>query len=253
MLSCSKELGGFDSLSPFHMTKAEAELGQYKIWASKMEAQRRIAYWLTGQTPVMDNELLARQVLGKTELSVKEKRLGVLASILLWYGMGAKRFEEFSGDRGNLKFKAGLAERTVGCYRMTHQKIVKSWTDLDLSMRRVVTSAGSVVQVFNERVTMRTVQEGPYWTLYIKMPGENTLRFQHSRMADKGVVVLSDQWGKTILWGGLVLEMIVDSIYTELCLNDVIDPNAAAKLTTEEPQVCKGKAVLPFWAGGLYL
>ena len=143
------------------------------------------------------------------------------------FGMGAKKFREQLFKQAGLRVDAALAETAVNAYRMRFSKIPDYWTAANACAIAAVEHPGEI-QWLGKQVRMR--RKGGY--LSIILPARRSLWYAMPKVVDRetpwhtmqpavefsGVNGYTHQWERMALYGGLIVENIVQGIARDLLM-----------------------------------
>jgi hypothetical protein len=143
------------------------------------------------------------------------------------YGMGAKKAVTAAKDVYGLTITAEEAEAIVGAYRASHDRVVDFWYETERACKEA-TEAPGVVRRFGHRGRVRAVAQGAY--LYVVLPSGRPLCYaaprvvlaatpwgeEREQLEVSGVDPMTKQWGRLRLYGGLLVENIVQAVSRDL-------------------------------------
>lgn len=157
------------------------------------------------------------------------------------FGMGAAAAVEQGKDVYQIELTLEKAEEIVNDYRASHDKVVQFWADANNAVIAAVDNPGLPVR-FGDMGRLTAIMAGSY--LYIGLPSGRplvyaspTVKVQEIRVAEikvDGVVLkpaftffkrgvdflgvnsVTKQWGKQRLYGGLIVENIVQAVSRDL-------------------------------------
>lgn len=143
-------------------------------------------------------------------LITKAERFVAKTCILgMGYGVGAKKFHTVM--RGNsIDMTEHEAKRTVNTYRNTFSAIPRLWQDLDLALQYMVQQRRHI------HPNMPGILFGPG---FILLPNGMRLEYPNMRLDSDGSVLYDSHRGTRKLWGGALLENIVQAV-TRIVLTD---------------------------------
>ncbi len=142
------------------------------------------------------------------------------------FGMGHKKAVEsaYTAQYGFLELTLERSKEIVDSYRHTHQKVVEYWNDCNDAAMSAVQNPGAVFKVGK----VKFIKAGAY--LYIILPSGRPLAYAAPRIAPRktpwgemrdsvifwGVHPITGQWAEMGLYGGLIVENIVQGVARDL-------------------------------------
>lgn len=193
------------------------------------------------------------------------------------FGMGAKKFVEQLFKQTGLKIEFELAQAAVTAYRERWPKIPEYWNAANQATLTAVEKPGEIVLLGKH---VRVLKRGGY--LWITLPAGRSLAYALPKVVDRktpwgemrpavefsGVNGYTHQWERLALYGGLIVENIVQGIARDLLMaamrrteaagflpvlsvhdEDVVEVDEKDLALTEERFNDLMKAV-PAWAAG---
>lgn len=154
------------------------------------------------------------------------------------YGMGAKKAVTAAKDVYGLEITPEQADEIVTGYRDSHAAVVTAWYATERACLAAVRSPGEVIP-FGEHGRVKAVVAGAY--LYLILPSKRTLCYAAPREVEAptpwgevkptleiaGVDPYSKQWGRIRLYGGLLVENIVQAISRDIMADRMLALEAA--------------------------
>ena len=241
--------------------------------------EARILNWLAGQDDMVAAFRAGRDVykdmasviyLKPTEeIAKNERQLGKAAILGAGYGMGFSKFQATCESWG-IPISEALAERTIQMYRQKHDKVVKFWYACDKAAKNAVLNPGAVYEVRGIRFKTQEVAGIQY--LLIQLPSKRPLAYPHPKVDGNGDLSYYGQlpgkalWGRIKLYGGKIVENIVQAIGADLMALGalhaeeagfepflVVHDQALAPKKGDLKAFEKALTLLPVWAEGLPL
>lgn len=142
------------------------------------------------------------------------------------FGMGAKTFKKQAKAQGGVDVPELIAKRAVDAYRQTYPAVPKFWDDTNAAAIEAVQNPGTVVEVGRIKFTKR----GGY--LWIVLPAGRALAYAAPKIIQRpvpwdandirpavefsGVDSYTHQWKRHALYGGLIVENIVQAVARDL-------------------------------------
>lgn len=255
--------------------------------------EARILPWVAGQEDALQRfrngedsyKVMAGVIYNKRPDAVTsdERQLGKAAILGAGYGMGASKFQA-TCEQWGIPITPELAKRAIDAFRAAHPKVKQFWYDCDKAARRAVAqmgrsfSAGDYVSFQCRTVAGKTF-------LFLRLPSGREIAYPEPRMeVDTAPNQYSDEprenltyygaipgtviWGRVKLYGGKIVENIVQAIAADIMsygantamragydiFTLIHDQSLAThKLGQTAPKFGDLLATLPPWAGGLPL
>jgi DNA polymerase len=143
------------------------------------------------------------------------------------YGMGAKKAVSAGKTVYGLDLTEEQAQVVVKGYRDTHQQVVGFWRGADDAAIEAVAKPGTVV-TFGALQNLRFTKQGGY--LYLILPSKRPLCYAAPKIVERktpwgemkpavefsSVDSLTKKWGRSCLYGGLIVENIVQAVSRDL-------------------------------------
>jgi DNA polymerase len=192
------------------------------------------------------------------------------------FGMGAKKAVDAGKEIYQLEMTPEFAKEVVTSYRETHQHVVDYWYRCNAAAIEAVQKPGAAITVNGN---VKFVKAGAY--LYIILPSGRPLAYPAPRVVEaetpwgemrdavefSGVHPITRQWTRMRLYGGLIVENIVQAVARDLLAEGKLRLEAAGytpilsvhdEAISEVPvgfgTVAEFEAILsalPDWATGL--
>lgn len=143
------------------------------------------------------------------------------------YGMGHKKAVSAAKDVYGLELDEERAKTIVGVYRETHPAVVNFWHQANDAAIEAVATPGSVV-TFGALRNLKFTARGAY--LYLILPSKRPLVYASPKIVDRktpwgemrpavefsSVDPITKKWGRSSLYGGLIVENIVQAVSRDL-------------------------------------
>jgi len=187
--------------------------------SSQIEA--RVLAWLAGQDSVVkqfaDGEdvysVFASKVYDRpiTKKDPTERFVGKTCILGLGYGTGANKLQHTlsTSQPVSVKIDSEEADRIVTVYRQTNDKIPELWNEADRMLNQMMNSKFTKTLYFGEHECVCFDREG------IILPNTLQIRYTNLRreeMDGKTKTVYDSRRGTISLWGGAVVENIVQAL-----------------------------------------
>jgi DNA polymerase len=153
--------------------------------------------------------------------------------------MGATKFVDSSWDQYQLRVDPLLAEDAVRTYRAANPKIVSYWYECNKAAIDAVSTPGEVFYTRGKRV--KFIKRGGY--LWIKLPSGRALAYASPKIVDRplpwdktqtrpavefsGMNSYSRKWERMALYGGLIVENIVQATARDFLMDAALRVGAA--------------------------
>lgn len=199
--------------------------------------EAKVLNWLANQADVVDR--FRRKIdqykhnattLFKVEYSAVTKDMrqtGKFQELGCGYGMGAKKAVAAGKATYGLTLTEDEAKAVVDAYRMTHPRVVDFWYWTERACIAAVKTPGVPV-VFGGHGNLKVFVAGKY--MYIALPSKRVLVYPSPRIVEgltpwgemkeqvevSAVDSFSRQWGRTRLYGGLLVENIVQAVSRDI-------------------------------------
>ena len=191
--------------------------------------------WVAGQTDLVQMFAhgqpvymeMAAQIYNRPVSAIEKGTLEYVigkATILgCGYGMGAEKFCRMLAEQG-ITAEEKFCQRVVELYRIRFSRIPETWKELDKAAKKAVARPGSTHRVGPVQITQR----GAY--LWLILPSGRPLAYFQPRVVERpkpwgttGLVIevmhvnqITRKWEPTILYGGLLMENIVQAVSRDL-------------------------------------
>lgn len=143
------------------------------------------------------------------------------------YGMGHKKAVTAAKDVYQLELSEERAKEIVGAYRETHPMVVGFWHQANDAAIEAVANPGTVV-TFGALRNLHFTKRGAY--LYLILPSKRPLVYAAPKIVDRktpwgemkpavefsSVDPLTKKWSRSSLYGGLIVENIVQAVSRDL-------------------------------------
>lgn len=208
--------------------------------SSQIEA--RVLVWLAGQHDVLQQFAngedvyvnFSRRVYNKEDISKSERAVGKTCILGLGYGTGAKKL------RNVLKINAGQelsdqeCQRLVNLYRDVNHEVVKLWRECDKALADISSwpSDKSPYYLDNRKAILVTPQG-------LRLPNGLYIYYPELKLEDSQYVYKSRR-GKVSIWGGAVVENVVQALARIVIGEQMIEINKSYRpaLTVHDAVVC---------------
>lgn len=213
------------------------------------------------------------------EAREKYRQPGKAAELGCGYQMGWKKFISAAWDVYQVRVDEEESKRAVAMYRETHPMVVQFWDDANEAAMNAVANPGEVY-TFGGLQNLKFVVRGKY--LWLRLPSGRLLSYPAPRLemtqrpwGEMGLSVTysaidgkTHQWVRHILYGGLIVENIVQAVSRDLLSESIVrleqtgrypvvlhahdeivsetSPNETSVKEMEEIM-----SILPEWAAGL--
>jgi DNA polymerase len=157
------------------------------------------------------------------------------------YGMGAKKAVSAAKDVYGLTITPDQAKEIVDSYRTSHGRVVDFWYESEHALIAAVQKPGTAV-AFGARKNLRAVKAGSY--LYLILPSGRPLCYAAPRVVERptpwgelkpcvevsGQNSLTRKWERIGLYGGLIVENIVQAVSRDLLVHGMMEGEQAGYL-----------------------
>jgi len=208
--------------------------------SSQIEA--RVLVWLAGQHDVLQQFAngedvyvnFAQRVYAKEDISKVERAVGKTCILGLGYGTGAKKL------RNVLKINAGQdlseeeCQRLVNLYREVNHEVVKLWRECDKALETIASWPEDRLPYYlDNRKTILVTPQG------LRLPNGLYIYYPELKLEDSQYVYNSRR-GKVSIWGGAVVENIVQALARIVIGEQMIEVNKSYRpvLTVHDAIVC---------------
>lgn len=147
------------------------------------------------------------------------------------YGMGTNTFFQRCRENEDLRpmFDSGeydwdFVDKLIKTYRKTYTKIPRLWTEMEKAFKwvtkyphEVISFVGDYKLHFQKKEISKSITHSllTFWnqngTVHLQLPSGRVLTYRHCRVADRKI-----KWHWGTLWGGGIVENIVQSIARDL-------------------------------------
>ena len=166
------------------------------------------------------------------KVDAKGRQAGKAAELGCGFQMGWEKFITAAWDVYQVRVNEEESKLAVNTYRKTHDKVVQLWDDANQAAIGAVSAPGSVHRIGPDGCT-KFVKLGNY--LYIVLPSGRPLAYASPSIVQReapwstpekrvflpavqfyGVTPLSKKWGPMYLYGGLIVENIVQALSRDI-------------------------------------
>lgn len=189
--------------------------------SSQIEA--RMVAWLAGQDDVVEQfargedvySLFATAVYGRTitKADSEQRFVGKTCILGLGYGTGAAKLQSTLATSQPISVKIDLEEskRIVGVYRDKNHAIIDLWEEGDLMLEDMINGNATTPRPFGKHGAVTYDNEG------IILPNGLRIRYKNLRKEwddedQKLKTVYDSRKGKVSIWGGTVVENVVQAL-----------------------------------------
>lgn len=158
---------------------------------------------------------------------VPHRQTGKFQELGCGYGMGHKKAVTAAKDVYQLELSEERAKEIVGAYRETHPMVVGFWHQANDAAIEAVATPGTVV-TFGALRNLHFTKRGAY--LYLILPSKRPLVYAAPKIVDRktpwgemkpavefsSVDPLTKKWSRSSLYGGLIVENIVQAVSRDL-------------------------------------
>lgn len=228
-----------------------AAQGSDLIAADYSAIEARVLNWLAGQDDILDLFRRGEDVYRHNAARIynipldqvqkfPHRHTGKFQELGCGYQMGAKKAVSAAKDVYGIEITREQAEQIVADYRASHDKVVQFWADANLAVIAATDNPGVPFR-FGDMARLTAIVAGAY--LYIGLPSGRPLVYASPRVVSHEVKVAEDvignevipahsfwtravqfygvnsltkQWGKQTLYGGLIVENIVQAVSRDL-------------------------------------
>ena len=237
--------------------------GNELIAADYSAIEARVVNWLAGQDDILAlfksgkdvYKYNAARIYGIPLEEVQKhphRQVGKMQELACGFGAGPKALVEQSKDIYNIELEYEKIEEIVDDYRASHDKVVQLWEDANNAAIAAVENPGMPFR-FGDMGRLVAIMSGAY--LYIGLPSGRPLVYAspsvklqkidvpatlapdgsilkeaysfYKRGVDfLGVNSVTKQWGKQRLYGGLIVENIVQAVARDLLAEGMLRAEA---------------------------
>ncbi len=161
------------------------------------------------------------------EVNADQRQTGKFAVLGCGYGMGAKKAVSAAKTVYQLDLTEEQAKTIVSIYRSTHSAVVDFWNESNAAAIEAVEKPGVPV-VFGVLRNLTFMCAGAY--LYLILPAKRPLVYPAPKIVERqtpwkemrpavefsGVNPVTRQWERSALYGGLIVENIVQAVSRDL-------------------------------------
>lgn len=254
--------------------------GYVVINCDSSQIEARMVAWLAGQNDVVQQfangedvySLFATAVYGRTitKKDAEQRFVGKTCILGLGYGTGATKLQHTlaTSQPISVKIDEDEAKRIVGVYRDKNDKIIELWREADMMLEDMMNgSFKNGPKVFGQHNCVYYDREG------IILPNNMRIRYKNLRKevdeeSGKVKIVYDSRKGTISIWGGAVVENVVQALARIVVGEQMIEINEhyrvaltvhdAAVLVVPEDEKDKATecvtgfmSIAPAWAQGL--
>lgn len=193
--------------------------GYYAVNSDSSQIEARVLAWLAGQEDLIAQfargedvySLFASKIYDKpvSNDTPVERFVGKTCILGLGYGTGAEKLRltlKTTPPGAILSFDE--AKRIVDLYRATNDKITALWRECDQALRAMM-AWGSGDKPFYLGAQQVVMVTGPET---LRLPNGLCIRYPNLRLNDEGKVIYDSRRGPVNLWGGAMVENIVQAL-----------------------------------------
>jgi len=251
--------------------------GYMVINSDSSQIEARVLAWLAGQEDVVKQfakgedvySIFASNVYGKTitKADPTERFVGKTCILGLGYGTGAMKLQHTlaTSQPVSVKLDEEECKRIVGVYRDNNSSIIALWREADRMLENMIDGKIKKPIAFGEYECVHYDKDG------IILPNGFRIRYTNLRRVtkdDKTQIVYDSRKGEVSIWGGAVVENVVQALArivvgTQMCeINDryrvALTVHDAAVVVADEDDVDDAiefvtsvMSKAPDWAQGL--
>jgi len=259
----------------------KAPKGKEFICSDYAGIEARLVMWLSGETKALNDFrkgkdiyiTMASVIFDKPLNSITdfERYVGKQAILGLGYNMGVDRFIATCKGQG-VTVEREVATKAVKTYRSYYNKVVKLWNLLNEAITKTIETKvphivkGIKFQIIDKtlKIVLLSGRKLTYWNPRIDFDS-----YGRKRILYKGVNPKTKQWGTLDLYGGKILENIVQATARDLLIKSLLELHKQGfnpilsvydEILCEEKSNTMNLAMLekimlnaPIWANGLPL
>jgi DNA polymerase I-like protein with 3'-5' exonuclease and polymerase domains len=194
--------------------------GYMVINSDSSQIEARVLAWLAGQEDVVKQfakgedvySIFASKVYGReiTKADSTERFLGKTCILGLGYGTGALKLQQtLATSQPSIKLKEEESKDLVKLYRDVNHKIVSLWREADNMLNNMIDEKFPKRIQFGEHGCVHYDKDG------IILPNGFRIRYPNLRRItknDKTQIVYDSRKGEISIWGGAVVENIVQAL-----------------------------------------
>lgn len=253
--------GDYDTIDLFHhpivvissmlRSMITAAPGYDLISADFSAIEARVLNWLAGQDDIVElfrrgEDVYKYNAARLFQIPISEvkkfphRQTGKFQELGCGFGMGAKKAVSAAdtAQYGYLKMSEERAKEIVDAYRATHKQVVSYWYECNDAAIEAVNSPGVAIRV-GPLKNVTFIKAGAY--LYIVLPSGRPLAYAAPKVVDamtpwgqmkpsvefSGVDSYTHQWGRMRLYGGLIVENIVQAVARDFMAEAMLRVEAA--------------------------
>ncbi len=153
----------------------------------------------------------------------KYRSMGKVGILAAGFGMGADRCLEYAKNTYGLDLTHAMAERLIKLYRRTHSKVVDYWRRVERAFRMATQNSP---QVYELSYGVRFYREGN--ATVIELPSTRKLYYVDAKIeghrGDLCLTVPDHRYGgRQHIWGGLLVENIVQAVARDVLAEAVMN------------------------------
>lgn len=191
-------------------------LGHKVINCDSSQIEARVLAWLAGQADVVQQfsdkrdvySEFATKVYGRliSKANPTERFVGKTCVLGLGYGTGAKKLRHtLATTPPGAHLPEEECKRIVDLYRHTNDKIVALWRACDQAIRDMLAGGFKPYHLDMHKLILIEPQG-------VKLPNGLYIRYPNLRMTEDGRMVYDSRKGLVNLWGGAMVENIVQAL-----------------------------------------
>jgi DNA polymerase bacteriophage-type len=195
--------------------------GYMVINSDSSQIEARVLAWLAGQQDVVDlfakgddvYSVFASNVYGRkiTKADPTERFVGKTCILGLGYGTGALKLQQTlaTSQPVSVKYTEEECKEIVKIYRGTNNKVVELWSEADNMLNNMIDEKFPKRIQFGEHGCVHYDKDG------IILPNGFRIRYPNLRRItknDKTQIVYDSRKGEISIWGGAVVENIVQAL-----------------------------------------
>lgn len=157
-----------------------------------------------------------------------ERQIGKAQILGLGYGMGAKRFVDYARTYG-VELTLAEAEAVVRFYRLGFPEVPRLWRDTEAAFRTALRDGVATVGDGARKIIFRRSADKKF--LRVTLPSGRNMFYFRPRITEDGELVVNlPRGGIQKLWGGVIVENIVQAYCRDLMASAMLAADAAGLL-----------------------
>jgi DNA polymerase len=149
-----------------------------------------------------------------TKADVQERQFGKVLKLACGFGMGGGKFRETARQWGLPPMSEDDAQEAVQDYRRAHKKVVELWYSADDALKHIATGGTAKI----DPAGMLTVRDSG-----ILLPHGLVIKYPLLRKDDGGWVYTAGRIPKTNIYGGKVIENVVQSMARAIVMEQSLE------------------------------